>query len=566
VLAFFFSHPVFADELEDIAKKITEVQRLLEESKKASKPLEENLQKVENDIRSIENSIYGIEQGITDKEKEIKIEEKELDSRRAVLDVRVRQYYKHSRSYVGNSIGVFLGNNLPNALRKFFIQQKSIQTDRDGILKVAFLIVNLEEKKLALEDEKTKLTALKASLDKEKAFFAAEVAKAQGEQRNLQSEIASLTALQQQIIAQKQASLGIPRSSVGSELYCTDDRKTNPGFGNAFAFFTFGIPHYVGLNQYGAYGRAKDNQDYKTILNAYFQNISIECRDLPSEIEIEGFGKRPFEEYTKGVVNKEMGADLPEALKAQAIAARSFAIVESNNASRAICASQSCQVYADDRREAVNSAVDATGINACGDGKGEVVISNGEVVKTWFASTFGGYSHTSAEIWGGSNSYTKNLADVRSPVNSFADLFNQAYDKESACFYTAQGWRDEYSKSAWLKSEEVADIVNTLMLLKKDSGTTDNLYQLDKPNPRGQENWNAEKVKSKLRENGITPYNSISGVTVNADFTRGVTTRVYISGDAGDNDFDGGEFQGRFNLRAPANIQIVGPLYNVEHL
>ena len=53
-------------------------------------------------------------------------------------------------------------------------------------------------------------------------------------------------------------------------------------------------------------------------------------------------------------------------------------------------------------------------------------------------------------------------------------------------------------------------------------------------------------------------------MSVNVDFGSGKTNSVSVSGDAGDNTFNAEEFKNRFNLRAPANIQIVGPLYNVE--
>jgi hypothetical protein len=51
---------------------------------------------------------------------------------------------------------------------------------------------------------------------------------------------------------------------------------------------------------------------------------------------------------------------------------------------------------------------------------------------------------------------------------------------------------------------------------------------------------------------------------VNADIGYGKTNGVTVQGDAGSQSFDGKEFKDFFNVRAPANIQIVGPLYNVE--
>ena len=56
----------------------------------------------------------------------------------------------------------------------------------------------------------------------------------------------------------------------------------DPGFGPAFAFFTYGSVHRVGMNQFGAYGRAKAGQSYDTILNAYYNNVRLECRNFPN--------------------------------------------------------------------------------------------------------------------------------------------------------------------------------------------------------------------------------------------------------------------------------------------
>lgn len=564
---FFLSRPVFADELEDIAQKITEIQKLLEESKKASKPLEDNLQKVENDIRSIESSIYGIEQGIADKEKEIKVEEKELDSRRAVLDVRVRQYYKHSRSYVGNSIGVFLGNNLPNALRKFFIQQKSIQTDRDGILKVAFLIVNLQEKKLALEDEKTKLTALKTSLDKEKTFFSAEVAKVKDYQGGLENEIASLTAKQQQIVAQRLASLNIPRSAGTSARGCSDDRGVDPGFSPRFAFFTYGSPNRVGLNQYGAKGRAESGQNYESILRAYYNFDSFQ-EGASADIRVNnGNGVNQgdiiwsgsLEDYVKRIY--EMPGDWPiEALKAQAIAARSYVLVVTNNGADSICANEYCQAFQTNEKTGAWS-------QAASETSGKIMVQGGQPIKAWYSSTHGGYVFESGEVGWSSTSWTKHATDTTTgSAGSFGDIQSNAYDKSSPWFYCDWGARSEYSNTAWLKADEVADIANVVLLARKDSSTGDHLYQPDKPHPSGGEVWNQDRVRQELSSRGITPYGSVSDVSVGADFGAGKTSSITINGSGKSETFSGDEFKGWFNLRAPANIQIVGPLYNVERL
>jgi len=72
--------------------------------------------------------------------------------------------------------------------------------------------------------------------------------------------------------------------------------------------------------------------------------------------------------------------------------------------------------------------------------------------------------------------------------------------------------------------------------------------------------WDAERVKSELSRRGTTPFNSVSSVSVGADFASGKTTTVTINSVS----FDGQDFKTYFNLRAPSNIQIVGPLFNFE--
>mgnify|MGYP001582579795 FL=1 len=100
-------------------------------------------------------------------------------------------------------------------------------------------------------------------------------------------------------------------------------------------------------------------------------------------------------------------------------------------------------------------------------------------------------------------------------------------------------------------------------MAKVDSSTREHLYQPDNP-PGSTDNWNQDKVKQELRTRGQNPFNSISDGSVSADFSSGKVNSVNFSGDAGNVTFSLTEFKDWFNLRAPANIQIVGPLFNVE--
>jgi peptidoglycan hydrolase-like amidase len=90
------------------------------------------------------------------------------------------------------------------------------------------------------------------------------------------------------------------------------------------------------------------------------------------------------------------------------------------------------------------------------------------------------------------------------------------------------------------------------------------LSQPDKPNPDGVETWDAGRVKQELSNRGISGLNSVSDVSVSWDTGSGRATQISVSGDGGTKSFNATDFKNFFNLRAPANIQIVGPLFNVE--
>ncbi|MCJ7739990.1 SpoIID/LytB domain-containing protein [Candidatus Microgenomates bacterium] len=547
---------VRAGELEDVEKKLSDLKHALQLSIAATTPLEQNLSKLEKNLAEIRSKIEIIEKDVAQKEQQVKEGEKLLILAEELLGEKVKKIYKASTQFTASGVLFLLNNNLNNSLKLFGYQKAIISSDRDTIVKLVLYVKDLEQKKKDLENEKSRLAKIKEETDVQAAFLNKEISGAKKYQAAVSTQIASLSARQQEILAQKLASLNLPTSLGAGPLYCTDDRKLDPPFRPAFAFFTFGIPHRVGMNQYGAYGRAKTGQNYKDILQAYFNNISFQKKDPNMKIKVQGYGEKSLEDYVLRIY--EMPESWPlEALKAQAVAARSYALAYTNNGASEICTTQACQVFKPDPKS-------GEWAKAVKETEGEVMVSGSEVVKAWYASTFGGYTFTSGDVWGSDRSWTRRMRDTTGDVSNFSDLFGRAYDRESPCFYAAQGFRSEYAKSAWLKAEELADIVNTLLLAKKDSSTQNHLSQPDKANPDNEETWNPDRVRQELKSRGGNPFNRIGDVSVDWDKGSGKTSSINLSGDGGSASFDGGEFKNFFNLRAPANIQIVGPLYNVE--
>jgi len=534
---FYFLPPVYADINSDIAniqKQIADLENSMAPLKKESTGLQAKITQAKNQITATESQITNLGQQLVNKEADLEVQ-------KILISERIKKYYKDTKKY--NPFVLFLSSSeSSNLLHQYTWYQSIITRDKSTIVQYTNDISALNQNKVELEAQKVKMAEIKKSLDSRFGFLSGEIKKAE-------TFKAELSAKQRQLEAQKLASLNLPTTVGSGSMMCTDDRKTDPGFGSGFAFFTFGIPHHVGLNQYGAYGRAKAGQNYRDILNAYFNNTSIEKKSNVT-LQVKGFGSMPIEQYLLGIY--EVPASWPiEALKAQAIAARSYALAYTDNGKNEICTTQACQVYKGGNKGGDwEKAVKAT--------EGEVLVQGGQVVTAWFASTAGAYTYSSADVGWKSTGWTKRTRDTSGDINSFDDLFAKAYDRDSPCFYAAQGYRKEYNKSAWLKPSEVADVVNSILLSQRDPSINNNLL------PPDQGGWSIDQVKNELRSRGGNPYNTINSVSISWDKGTGYTTQVSISGDAGSANFDGSTWKSYFNSRAPANISIVGPLYNVE--
>ncbi|MBU1033384.1 SpoIID/LytB domain-containing protein [Patescibacteria group bacterium] len=554
---------VSADEIGDIQNEIEKLSKDLEASVNATTPLEKELKSLEARINSAKAGIAKAKNEAAALAVSISEREEALVYHYQIFSNRVAESYKRARTF--NPLSLFLSSQSANQLTKDLAYQESARAQDDRLIRsISEEIGKLSEDKQKLESDQVRLAALSEQLDEQADFFKGEVAKAKTYQSELSGKIATLSAKQQAIISGRQASLNLPSSLGAGPLSCVDDRKIDPGFGSGFAFFTYGIPHRVGLNQYGAYGRAKDGQNYDQILRAYFNfneyrdgvSATIKVNDSNAINKGNIIWSGSLEDYMKRIY--EVPSSWPiEALKAQAVAARSYVLALTDNGNNSICANQYCQVFKTDPKG-------GDWDNAVSDTSGKVMIADGKIIKGWFASTSGGYTFNSGDVWSSSTSYTKRLRDTNGDVNSFSDLNERSYDKDSPCFYSAQGYRTQYNKSAWLKPSEVADIANVILLARADSSLGDHFCQTDKTNPKCGETWNEEKVKTELSNKRISYFSNVSSISVSADFSVGRTTTVTISGDGKSESFSGDEFKGWFNLRAPANIQIVGPLFNIE--
>lgn len=544
-------------------------------SQNATHPLQSQLQSMQQQISAIKDRVAVISDELVVKQQNIDAGYKQIAQKEQILNATIRDYY--IKNSYNSPLLVFLSGTSASQITQTLAYQKAAaDQDKAIITNLAVSIVSLQQQKQELQTEETNLTALKTSLDTQSNKLNSIIQGALAYQQSLTSQIAQLSAQQQSLIAAKQASLNLPTTAYTTSSGCSSDINPykDPGFGGTkFGFFTYGVPNRVGLNQYGAMGRAQAGQSYQQILQAYYnadlttgynQSITIHVagtndygESIDENLSIEDYLKHIYEMPTSGNWTANNGA----ALEAQAIAARSYALAYTNNGATSICTDQHCQEF----KQELNSQAWIDAVNATA---GQVLTSGGQPIKAWFSSTHGGYVHASSDIGWSATSYTKTAQDASQNIGSWSDLNNYAYDKASPWFYCDWGGRSADNNTAWLQSSEVADIANVVKLAQvsnQDQNITQHLYQTDKPNPANSTTWSSDQVKQALQNQyGTTPMNSVSSVSMSADFGAGKTTTVTISGDAGTWSFPGDFFKAYFDLRAPANIQIVGPLYNIE--
>lgn len=144
-----------------------------------------------------------------------------------------------------------------------------------------------------------------------------------------------------------------------------------------------------------------------TVMGARYRG-AVRLRAVGDEVEV--VNVLDLEAYLRGVVPAEMAASWPmEALKAQAVAARSYTLRSLDpSAAYDLCATVDCQVYRGVAAEQPRSdeAVAATA--------GVVVTYGGVIARTYYHSDSGGAIASSQEVWGTSFPYLVAMQDVSS--------------------------------------------------------------------------------------------------------------------------------------------------------
>jgi peptidoglycan hydrolase-like amidase/peptidoglycan hydrolase CwlO-like protein len=531
-----------SDELDDINKQINELTDALNKSVAATKPLESQLKAMQTQIDGIKRSVNTIETDIEKKKQDIDNGYKNLAEKELLLNRTVRSYY--IKSYYNSPFYIFLaaGSDASEITQSLAYQRAKTNQDKSLITNIALSITDLEAKKEALESEQTRLISVRANLDTQSKKLDEIVVGAKAYQKEVSSKLASLSAKQTEIL---NARSGGFTATIGDSDLADDYNASVKGFresapSGSFAVFAFGAhTHRKGMSQYGARGRAQSGQDFKTILKAYYGREPV-GKETGGTIKVAGFGEMDFEgKYLLGIA--EMPSSWhPEALKAQAVAARTYAY-RYKNEGKEICTTEACQVYNDSKAanapDSWKQAVEAT--------RGQVL----EDVVTYYASTHGGFA--SPIGWDTTDG------------NGGGNFVDKTYDKIGGSPWLYKAWYTKgYSPSSdkcgrsspWLNGSDIADIVNAVYILY-NGGNGDETGRVTPPTTScwGGNPYSSDELRSVSDKYG-GGVSSVSSVSVSQG--NGSTNEVVFQTNKGEKRISGQNFKTAFNLRAPGYLSI----------
>ena len=185
----------------------------------------------------------------------------------------------------------------------------------------------------------------------------------------------------------------------------------------------------------------------------------------------------PLEEYLRGVLAKEMSPSYPlEALKAQAVAARSFALKNRGRHEQDgydICNSTHCQVYDGvTNYESIDRAIDET--------RGQVLVYKEKLIDTNFHADSGGMTENVKDVWGGTTPYlvaVREIVQLGTPwvvkvtAKDFSSRFGENFGEVKSIGLskmTVGQAADDRTSSGRVKSAQIVGSQKTVTMSGKD--------------------------------------------------------------------------------------------------
>lgn len=513
------------------------------------------LSALDDDMSGLESSLTEGEDELAQIEENLKSKEEEKSEKQEEVSNITQSLYKFSRQNVFEVL--FSAKGLEDLIQKLgFLKYgaghllRQLRVLQGELSSISSDYQSLSDEVSSLKSELDKLAEDKLILEGMKAMYERLAAEEAAKQNQLIGEIDNITAEQERLLEEKMKATEEDTTVGDKEEGQTE--LPDPPFSPAYAVASMGRPHRIGLSQYGAYGRSKAGQNYEQILSAYFNADLNKDFDVMDQIYVEGYGWMDFEDqYLKGI------AEMPtywaqsggyEALKSQAVAARTYAVYVTSNGQNPICATQSCQVYYPSK---VTDPAAADWHQAVADTRKDVLTYGGSPIGAYYASTAGGYTRLPSDfdIWGSSYSapYLKRVRDYASD--------NKAYEGpsygNSPWYYKV--WYAQSDVHPWLTQEEMVDLLNAARLPSSYNS------HLSHPDLGG---WSHDQVRSELQNLGMTPISDIQGISDTTD-SSGYTSSLAVQTSGETVNVDGIRFWQVYKLRSRGYLALWSSLYDI---
>lgn len=497
---------------------------------------------------------------------ELEQKQKELEEVRGSMDSISGLLYVESRNRFAN----FVFSDWKDLVQSFYVRKGALNILKDRVEEISGEFSNLVEAKEGLDKEKEVLDKQKEELDKSYALLDKERAKLQAElnrhysqKKKLSADITDLSKnvsqLQAALIAARSAGTVSSGGSTGSSLGTSISQAPAGSFG---VFSIGAYTHRNGMSQWGAKARSEAGQTSAQILSVYYPNSKVSkgtvnvgfgVEPLLTNISVDGYGSLSFEDYyLMGIKEMPESWNL-EALKAQAIAARTFAVRYTQNGRKNICTTQSCQVFSTPLKTgAWKTAVQQT--------RGQILVDNsGAPILTQYAAVHGGWVNNVG--W-----------DTKS--NGGSNWFNDAWERISGVSWFYKSWyRAGYSPdpqgencghSPFLTGNEMALLLNAYLIKSgkglKPGARPDKSRLL--PSDYGQCSGRLDYGRTDKKPYSLAEMQSLLSSPVSAVYSvsttlqNGSTTNVTFSTNRGAISMSGFAFKDIYNQMAPGHMRI----------
>lgn len=402
-----------ADEINSKQKELNDLQSKLNSLNAKTKSLNSqayglsgSIASVENELKKIENEIEINKLKIVELETEKQLKQLDIEKRKNDLNSKLYDFYVLSHSEHDMSLAESLDLDQYWTSEKYMAliiskEKKNIDNLSTQVLGITSDIARFEKSKKEFETQGTELDAKKKDLTAQLANYNYQISvnKSQisglaNQVQSIQSDIKYLGAEQKRILEEEAQRLNgggaittFPVDS-GDYYFAGDERDLYNG-------------HYVGMMQWGAYDLATSGTKYQDILKKFYTGVAVSGGYSSYSISVIGYGTMNIDTYVAGlgeVPDKVCGTSQQvisnpskyvvnnpnddwdcwpeEAIKAQVVAARSYALYKVLNGGGSICTTAACQVYKGGTAKAW----------AANETAGQVVTYNGQVANALYSA------------------------------------------------------------------------------------------------------------------------------------------------------------------------------------